>query len=169
MFRQIISAIEYMHRKIIVHRDLKDNNILSDSKMNIKIADFGLSDEVPPGYKLQIYGGSLYYIAPEIFKGEKYGLEIDVWSLGIILYIMVTNRFPFDGETREELIGKILHCNYKIPRFLSTRCKRLLKKMLVLNPSERPSLKRIMEYKWIQTAGGDSSYRNTTKSSYLPL
>ncbi|CAG0913446.1 unnamed protein product [Notodromas monacha] len=140
-FRQIVSAVQYCHQKKIIHRDLKAENLLLDSEMNIKIADFGFSNEFTPGNKLDTFCGSPPYAAPELFQGKKYdGPEVDVWSLGVILYTLVSGSLPFDGANLKELRERVLRGKYRIPFYMSTDCENLLKKFLVLNPLKRASL-----------------------------
>ncbi|XP_023650444.1 serine/threonine-protein kinase MARK2 isoform X11 [Paramormyrops kingsleyae] len=150
-FRQIVSAVQYCHQKCIVHRDLKAENLLLDSDMNIKIADFGFSNEFTLGNKLDTFCGSPPYAAPELFQGKKYdGPEVDVWSLGVILYTLVSGSLPFDGQNLKELRERVLRGKYRIPFYMSTDCENLLKKFLILNPTKRGSLEQqIMKDRWM--------------------
>uniref|UniRef100_A0A7N8Y1T2 non-specific serine/threonine protein kinase n=1 Tax=Mastacembelus armatus TaxID=205130 RepID=A0A7N8Y1T2_9TELE len=129
-FRQIVSAVEYCHQKRIVHRDLK--------------VAFTV------GSKLDTFCGSPPYAAPELFQGKKYdGPEVDVWSLGVILYTLVSGSLPFDGQNLKELRERVLRGKYRIPFYMSTDCENLLKKLLVLNPGKRGSLQQIMKDRWM--------------------
>ncbi|XP_036444276.1 serine/threonine-protein kinase MARK2 isoform X6 [Colossoma macropomum] len=150
-FRQIVSAVQYCHQKCIVHRDLKAENLLLDADMNIKIADFGFSNEFTLGNKLDTFCGSPPYAAPELFQGKKYdGPEVDVWSLGVILYTLVSGSLPFDGQNLKELRERVLRGKYRIPFYMSTDCENLLKKFLILNPTKRGSLEQqIMKDRWM--------------------
>ncbi|XP_060938316.1 MAP/microtubule affinity-regulating kinase 3a isoform X8 [Limanda limanda] len=149
-FRQIVSAVQYCHQKHIVHRDLKAENLLLDADMNIKIADFGFSNEFTMGNKLDTFCGSPPYAAPELFQGKKYdGPEVDVWSLGVILYTLVSGSLPFDGQNLKELRERVLRGKYRIPFYMSTDCENLLKRFLVLNPAKRGTLEQIMRDRWI--------------------
>ncbi|XP_035289317.1 serine/threonine-protein kinase MARK2-like isoform X21 [Anguilla anguilla] len=150
-FRQIVSAVQYCHQKCIVHRDLKAENLLLDSEMNIKIADFGFSNEFTLGNKLDTFCGSPPYAAPELFQGKKYdGPEVDVWSLGVILYTLVSGSLPFDGQNLKELRERVLRGKYRIPFYMSTDCENLLKKFLILNPTKRGSLEQqVMRDRWM--------------------
>ncbi|XP_047541118.1 serine/threonine-protein kinase MARK2-like isoform X4 [Vanessa atalanta] len=159
-FRQIVSAVQYCHQKRIIHRDLKAENLLLDGEMNIKIADFGFSNEFTPGAKLDTFCGSPPYAAPELFQGKKYdGPEVDVWSLGVILYTLVSGSLPFDGSTLRELRERVLRGKYRIPFYMSTDCEHLLKKFLVLNPAKRASLESIMRDKWMNMGYEDDELR----------
>ncbi|XP_027420278.1 serine/threonine-protein kinase MARK1 isoform X5 [Bos indicus x Bos taurus] len=148
--QKIVSAVQYCHQKCIVHRDLKAENLLLDADMNIKIADFGFSNEFTVGNKLDTFCGSPPYAAPELFQGKKYdGPEVDVWSLGVILYTLVSGSLPFDGQNLKELRERVLRGKYRIPFYMSTDCENLLKKLLVLNPIKRGSLEQIMKDRWM--------------------
>uniref|UniRef100_A0AAQ5Y418 non-specific serine/threonine protein kinase n=1 Tax=Amphiprion ocellaris TaxID=80972 RepID=A0AAQ5Y418_AMPOC len=125
-------------------------NLLLDADMNIKIADFGFSNEFTLGKKLDTFCGSPPYAAPELFQGKKYdGPEVDVWSLGVILYTLVSGSLPFDGQNLKELRERVLRGKYRIPFYMSTDCENLLKKLLVLNPGKRGSLQQIMKDRWM--------------------
>uniref|UniRef100_A0A8C9TJG4 MAP/microtubule affinity-regulating kinase 3 n=1 Tax=Scleropages formosus TaxID=113540 RepID=A0A8C9TJG4_SCLFO len=159
-FRQIVSAVQYCHQKHIVHRDLKAENLLLDADMNIKIADFGFSNEFTLGNKLDTFCGSPPYAAPELFQGKKYdGPEVDVWSLGVILYTLVSGSLPFDGQNLKELRERVLRGKYRIPFYMSTDCENLLKRFLVLNPTKRGTLEQIMKDRWINAGCEDDELK----------
>uniref|UniRef100_A0A8C7KGJ8 MAP/microtubule affinity-regulating kinase 3 n=1 Tax=Oncorhynchus kisutch TaxID=8019 RepID=A0A8C7KGJ8_ONCKI len=159
-FRQIVSAVQYCHQKCIVHRDLKAENLLLDADMNIKIADFGFSNEFTMGNKLDTFCGSPPYAAPELFQGKKYdGPEVDVWSLGVILYTLVSGSLPFDGQNLKELRERVLRGKYRIPFYMSTDCENLLKKFLILNPTKRGSLEQIMKDRWMNVGHEDEELK----------
>lgn len=163
-FRQIVSAVQYCHQKQIIHRDLKAENLLLDSEMNIKIADFGFSNEFVPGQTLDTFCGSPPYAAPELFKGLRYeGPEVDIWSLGVILYTLVSGTLPFDGNNLKELRERVLRGKYRIPFYMSTDCENLLKKFLVLNPLKRASLETIMKDKWMNVGYEDDELKPFTE------
>ncbi|XP_056619945.1 MAP/microtubule affinity-regulating kinase 3 isoform X5 [Triplophysa dalaica] len=159
-FRQIVSAVQYCHQKRIVHRDLKAENLLLDADMNIKIADFGFSNEFTLGNKLDTFCGSPPYAAPELFQGKKYdGPEVDVWSLGVILYTLVSGSLPFDGQNLKELRERVLRGKYRIPFYMSTDCENLLKRFLVLNPVKRGTLEQIMKDRWINAGSEEDELK----------
>ncbi|XP_063714547.1 serine/threonine-protein kinase MARK2-like isoform X3 [Symsagittifera roscoffensis] len=169
-FRQIVSAIQYCHAKNIIHRDLKAENLLLDHEMNIKIADFGFSNEFSIGTKLDTFCGSPPYAAPELFQGKKYdGPEVDVWSLGVILYTLVSGSLPFDGGTLKELRERVLRGKYRIPFYMSTDCENLLKRFLVLNPVKRSTLEQIMQDRWMNMGYEDETMRPYNGQSPLPF
>lgn len=150
-FQQIIAAVEYCHRHKIVHRDLKPENLLLDDKLNVKIADFGLSNIMTDGNFLKTSCGSPNYAAPEVISGKLYaGPEVDVWSSGVILYVMLCGRLPFDDEFIPALFKKISNGVYTLPNHLSPGAKHLLTRMLVVNPLNRITIHEIMEDEWFK-------------------
>ena len=107
-FQQIMSGVEYCHRHNVVHRDLKPENLLLDQNLNVKIADFGLSNMMTDGEFLRTSCGSPNYAAPEVISGKLYaGPEVDIWSCGVILYALLCGTLPFDDEHVPTLFRKI--------------------------------------------------------------
>ncbi|XP_049841096.1 serine/threonine-protein kinase SIK2-like isoform X2 [Schistocerca gregaria] len=169
-FWQILSAVEYCHNKRVVHRDLKAENLLLDANMNIKIADFGFSNYFTPGETLSTWCGSPPYAAPEVFEGKRYvGPEIDIWSLGVVLYVLVCGALPFDGSSLQSLRDRVLSGRFRIPYFMSSDCESLIRKMLVLDPCRRYTVEQIKRHRWMSAeaprllpsgAGGTSSEPN---------
>ncbi|CAH8435443.1 unnamed protein product [Schistosoma rodhaini] len=149
-FRQILSAVQYCHRKNIVHRDLKAENLLLDYQNNIKLADFGFANHFNAASLLDTFCGSPPYAAPELLNGEKYmGPEVDVWALGVLLYLFISGTLPFEASTLKELHRRITQCDYRIPYFMSTKCELIIKRMLEIDPIKRSCLEELMEDPWI--------------------
>eukprot|EP00093_Oithona_nana_P014151 14151.XXX_325040_330751_1 [CDS] Oithona nana genome sequencing. len=150
-FWQILEAVDYCHAHNVVHRDLKAENLLLDANMNIKIADFGFSNYYKSDGHLATWCGSPPYAAPEVFEGKKYcGPEIDVWSLGVVLYVLVCGALPFDAATLPALRDRVLSGRFRIPFFMSTECESLVRKMLVRDPAKRYTLKMVRKHVWMQ-------------------
>ncbi|BDA43258.1 Serine/threonine protein kinase OSK3 [Coccomyxa sp. Obi] len=148
-FQQIISGVEYCHRNMVVHRDLKPENLLLDSKMNIKIADFGLSNVMRDGHFLKTSCGSPNYAAPEVISGKLYsGPEVDVWSCGVILYALLCGSLPFDDENIPNLFRKIKGGIYNLPTHLSAGARDLIPRMLVVDPLKRITIPEIRQHPW---------------------
>ncbi|XP_030633293.1 serine/threonine-protein kinase SIK2 [Chanos chanos] len=149
-FWQILSAVEYCHNRNIVHRDLKAENLLLDGHMNIKIADFGFGNFFQPGEPLATWCGSPPYAAPEVFEGQQYeGPQLDIWSMGVVLYVLVCGALPFDGPTLPVLRQRVLEGRFRIPYFMTEDCEHLIRRMLVLDPSKRLTVAQIKEHKWM--------------------
>jgi len=152
IFRQLIEGVGHCHAKMVVHRDLKPENILMDADFNVKIADFGFSSEWRSGELLTESCGSPNYAAPELLSRDcKYtGPEIDVWSCGVVLYILLCGCLPFDDDNIPELFKKIKQGRYSLPAHLSNAAKDLITRMLDVNPLMRISLQDICNHSWFK-------------------
>ncbi|XP_053781683.1 serine/threonine-protein kinase SIK3 isoform X2 [Desmodus rotundus] len=158
-FKQIVAAVFFCHCRNIVHRDLKAENLLLDANLNIKIADFGFSNHFTPGQLLKTWCGSPPYAAPELFEGKEYdGPKVDIWSLGVVLYVLVCGALPFDGSTLQNLRARVLSGKFRIPFFMSTECEHLIRHMLVLDPSKRLSMEQICKHKWMKLGDTDPTF-----------
>ncbi|KAF2740039.1 Pkinase-domain-containing protein [Polyplosphaeria fusca] len=170
--RQIASALDYCHRNSIVHRDLKIENILISKNGDIKIIDFGLSNLFSPRSQLKTFCGSLYFAAPELLQAKQYtGPEVDVWSFGIVLYVLVCGKVPFDDQSMPQLHAKIKKGHVDYPPWLSAECRNLIHRMLQTDPSQRMTLSEIMNHPWL-TKGFNSppeNYLPTREPLQLPL
>ncbi|KAM5281281.1 serine/threonine-protein kinase SIK1 [Ctenodactylus gundi] len=150
-FRQILSAVGYCHSHHIVHRDLKTENLLLDGNMDIKLADFGFGNFYQSGEPLSTWCGSPPYAAPEVFEGKEYeGPQVDVWSLGVVLYVLVCGSLPFDGPNLPTLRQRVLEGRFRIPFFMSQDCESLIRRMLVVDPAKRITVAQIRQHRWMQ-------------------
>eukprot|EP00127_Corallochytrium_limacisporum_P006909 Clim_evm24s237 gene=Clim_evmTU24s237 len=149
-FRQILSAVDYCHKNKIVHRDLKPENLLLDSDKNIKLVDFGFSNSFRDQSHLDTFCGSPFYAAPEMVNGRRYfGPEVDVWSLGVILYALLCGCLPFDDSNVKILYQKISSGVYKVPPHLSRQARALVRRMLTVDPSKRCTIDELMNHPWV--------------------
>ncbi|CEP13447.1 hypothetical protein [Parasitella parasitica] len=161
--RQIASALDYCHRNSIVHRDLKVENILISRSGTIKVIDFGLSNVFSPRSHLSTFCGSLYFAAPELLDGRMYtGPEVDVWSFGVVIYVLVVGAVPFDDQNVAALHAKVKQGEVEYPGHLSGDCKSLLQRMLVTRRKQRASLSEVIVHPWLNK-GYDAPVEN-----YLP-
>lgn len=150
-FKQIVRAITYCHQLHVVHRDLKPENVVFFQKLGVvKLTDFGFSNKFCPGQKLETSCGSLAYSAPEILLGDSYDAPaVDVWSLGVILYMLVCGQAPFQEANDSETLTMIMDCKYTIPEHISKDCKDLIARMLVRTPEKRATLNEISTHPWL--------------------
>ncbi|KAJ3282388.1 NUAK SNF1-like kinase 1 [Rhizoclosmatium sp. JEL0117] len=147
-FRQVVSAINYCHQNSIIHRDLKPENLLLDKNGNIKIIDFGFGNTFHRDRTLDTYCGSPYYAAPEMVKGIPYtGPEVDMWSLGVILYALITGNLPFDSRDMSILYALIAKGEYE-PIKSSDTANHLVSTMLTVNPLMRAKMNEVMDHPW---------------------
>ncbi|KAG5312296.1 MELK kinase, partial [Acromyrmex insinuator] len=151
-FYQIVSAVAYMHSLGYAHRDLKPENVLLDKDENLKLIDFGLCAKPKMGIQAHLYTscGSPTYAAPELIMGKKYlGSEVDIWSMGVLLYALLCGFLPFDDNNLENLYKKILSGKYEEPYWLSNNSKILIKSMLQIDPAKRITIHELCRHPWI--------------------
>ena len=155
IMKQVLSGINYCHQKNIVHRDLKPENLLLDkdeSSPKIKIIDFGTSQTFDPDQPMSQKFGTPYYIAPEVLK-KKYTAKCDIWSIGVILYILLCGYPPFNGGNDKQIIEAVLKGKFTLeePEWddISEDAKDLVRKMLEYEPSKRISASDALQHKWI--------------------
>ena len=162
-FQQIISGIEYIHKLQIAHRDIKPENMLLTSSKDIKIVDFGLSNTYKKGGLLSTACGSPCYAAPEMLSGKKYkGLSVDIWSCGVVLYVMLCGYLPFEDVNNESLYKKIIAGKYTIPDFVSKSAKDLIKKILETIPE-------IKKHKWFNIVESNVHSGIDTRVNVIPI
>ncbi|XP_041322166.1 SNF-related serine/threonine-protein kinase [Pyrgilauda ruficollis] len=151
-FAQIVHAISYCHKLHVVHRDLKPENVVFFEKQGlVKLTDFGFSNKFQPGKKLTTSCGSLAYSAPEILLGDEYDAPaVDIWSLGVILFMLVCGQPPFQEANDSETLTMIMDCKYTVPPHVSKECKDLITRMLQRDPKRRASLEEIENHAWLQ-------------------
>ena len=156
-FQQLILGLRYCHKQEVAHRDLKPVNILLDVSGVLKISDFGLSNLQPKdGGLLVTQCGTPHYVAPEVISGEPYnGFKADIWSVGIILYVMLTGCLPFDDDGLKAgifngLWFKIRRGEFYLPRFVSADAQELLVRMIEVDPDNRCSIEYIIAHPWFQ-------------------
>ncbi|XP_051062094.1 sperm motility kinase 2B-like [Phodopus roborovskii] len=151
LFHQIVGAVGYCHDQGIVHRDLKPDNIIVDPSGKVKIIDFGLGTKVRPGKQLDRPGGAFHFGAPEFFLGVPYdGPKVDVWTLGVLLFFMVTGTLPFAAPSFSQLWEKVVQGRFEVPNQLSTELQGLIRHLLTVNPSQRPTVKEIKRHSWLR-------------------
>jgi len=148
---QLISGLKYIHTNNIIHRDLKLRNLFLTDKMELKIGDFGLAAKTKYGDKRKTVCGTPNYMAPEIITGNGHCFEVDVWALGIILYVLLVGRLPFETPDVDATYARIQSVSYTFPSELSIShdAKDLVSKILCLDPSKRPSLDQMLSHKFI--------------------
>ena len=148
-FFQLINGLSYLHFNQIIHRDLKPENILLGENKILKIIDFGLSNFCSKNEYLSTPCGSPSYAPPEMIEGNKYnGMLGDIWSCGIILFVMLCGYLPFDGKNNNDLFNKIVKCKVKYPKNIDRNAIDLLKNILVANPNKRINLEQIKKHRF---------------------
>ncbi|GMI69923.1 phosphoenolpyruvate carboxylase kinase 1, PHOSPHOENOLPYRUVATE CARBOXYLASE KINASE 1 [Hibiscus trionum] len=160
VFTQLVEAVVHIQGLGVVHRDIKPENVLFDSRDSVKLTDFGSADLVAMEPMRGVVG-TPYYVAPEILAGREYGEKVDVWSCGVVLYIMLAGYPPFYGETVGEIFEAVMRGNLRFPvrdfQSVSRGVKDLLRKMLCKDASRRLSAEQVLRHPWI-TSGVEAEF-----------
>ncbi|KAG8877412.1 hypothetical protein FRB98_006694 [Tulasnella sp. 332] len=149
IFGELCLALNYVHKLGVVHRDLKLENVLLDERCHVKLSDFGFTREFEQGRLLDTFCGTTGYAAPEMLLCQKYtGSEVDIWSLGIILYTLLVGTLPFDDDDDDAMRQKIIQGEYEEPEWLSSDACDLIKQLLQKDPSMRPTVAQVLAHPW---------------------
>ncbi|CAJ0587170.1 unnamed protein product, partial [Mesorhabditis spiculigera] len=168
VFRQLIEALKYLESQEIVHRDLKCENIFLDANDNVKLGDFGFSRVLKKGEKSDTFCGSKVYVAPEILRARRYeGNAVDIWSSGIVLYIMVTGVMPYDERNMKKMVERQLTHKIRFPTSpeVSNTVRQLLYAILHPEPKSRISYNDMIEHDWLK----DTPYRMNKDDDFKAL
>ncbi|KAJ9581341.1 hypothetical protein L9F63_023479 [Diploptera punctata] len=155
--KQIMSGVKYLHDNSIAHRDLKLGNLLISEDMQVKIGDFGLSTEIRQGEKRKTMCGTPNYIAPEILEKKGHGFEVDIWSLGCILFTFLVGKPPFETAHVEETYLRICGCEYEIPDTVNRDAGKIFRSIFVKNPNTRPNINELAIKKFFREGYTPSS------------
>ena len=176
-FQQLISAIDFCHSRGVYHRDLKPENLLLDEEGNLKVTDFGLSaftEHLKQDGLLHTTCGTPAYVAPEVIGKKGYdGAKADLWSCGVILYVLLAGFLPFQDDNIVAMYRKIYRGDFKCPPWFSSEARRLITKLLDPNPMTRITIAKIMDSSWFKKSAPKSiltkeeqEYQESEKSPF---
>ena len=150
IFQQVFSGLHFLHHRHIAHCDIKLENILMDRAGKVKLCDFGMATQLVEGQMLHKIRGSLLYMAPEMLGRKSYdGLAVDMWSLGVVLYVLVTGEFPYESTTIEGMHKMITSTNYPIPYYLSRSCQISISQLLTVCTQKRITTCQLLQGRWL--------------------
>ena len=154
LIRPLLESVGYLHDLGIVHRDIKPENVLCGENFDsVKIADFGLSKMVLPTEKMDTACGTLSYVAPEVLTMQGYGQEADLWSIGVILFLILCGKLPFDGANHDDIINATIKAEIRVSpgvwNALSEEARDIIKKLLHKDPKERISARAALRHPWL--------------------
>ncbi|XP_038188494.1 sperm motility kinase X-like isoform X2 [Arvicola amphibius] len=165
VFTQLVCAVKYCHENDIAHRDIKPENILIDANKIVKLCDFGLAINVSMEPESTMFCGTLPYCAPELFSSQDYDPRaLDIWSMGVVLYIMMTKHYPFKGKTYNQMKIEMQKPRCYIPPKLPVHIASLIVKLFTTNPRQRPKIHGVMEHEWLK---GSEKFSKPTQSLEL--
>lgn len=164
--KKMLGAVDYLHSQKIAHRDLKPENLLlkSDDDTDVMISDFGLSKIINQDTMMETACGTPYYVAPEVLSASGYDMEVDLWSVGVITYLLLCGFPPFYGDTLPEVFEQIMKADFEFPSpywdDISSTAKEFIQKLLVVDPKKRLTAQQAMEESWIKIGGGSNKPLN---------
>ncbi|KAJ3682337.1 hypothetical protein LUZ60_014910 [Juncus effusus] len=169
---QLMQTLETCHKRGIAHRDIKPDNLLFDQEGKIRLSDFGSAayfgtdNFYHNSHKMSGIVGTPCYVAPEVLRGEDYDEKIDVWSAGVVMYVMLSGgSVPFGGETPAEIFGAVLRGSLRFPlrsfEGVSAMAKDLMRRMICRDASRRFSAQQVLDHPWIMTGGGATAVEET--------
>jgi serine/threonine protein kinase len=166
IIRDVLLGIEGLHRRNISHRDIKPENILIDETGHAKIADFGLSNHMNTNGLLNTACGTIGYVAPEIVQGGPYnGRKADIWSCGILLFVMATGKMPWTSRNTPDILEQALDGDFRVPSSVGISITRMIEKMLIVDPAERPDIEELISNPWLGVSTRKTSRTLPTSSS----
>uniref|UniRef100_A0A7N1A1L5 non-specific serine/threonine protein kinase n=1 Tax=Kalanchoe fedtschenkoi TaxID=63787 RepID=A0A7N1A1L5_KALFE len=171
-FHQLIAAVGYCHARGVFHRDLKPENLLLDENWNLKVSDFGLSalkEQIGPDGLLHTQCGTPAYVAPEVLGKKGYdGAKVDVWSCGIILYVLIAGYLPFNERNLMVMYRKIYEGDFRFPKWTSPDLRRFLLRLLDPNPTTRITVDEVIRDPWF-TNGGEKQLNFLSDDSNMKV
>lgn len=168
--KQILDGVQYLHEKKIIHRDLKLGNLFLNDHLEVKIGDFGLATNVDfEGQRKKTLCGTPNYIAPEILENQGHSFEVDVWSIGVILYTLLCGTPPFETLTVKTTYKKIKDVDFTFPDHICQEAKDLIQKILVFDPKKRPSVAEIKNHPFIKNTMVSFLPQSLVSNSKVPL
>jgi serine/threonine protein kinase len=153
---QILKALECFHEKGYAHRDLKPENILIDSRSRVKVCDLGMARSSGPDGMMSTICGTMPYNPPEIVQGLPYdGSKVDIWSLGILIFVMITGQLPWESDDRQGVMREIIEGVINFPQDFPAELKAIVRVCTNLNPSDRPAATELLEMAWLKEEQSD--------------
>lgn len=150
---QIVQGVKYLHDNRIIHRDLKLGNLFLNDHLHVKIGDFGLATRIEyDGERKKTLCGTPNYIAPEILTKKGHSFEVDIWSIGCVMYTLLVGQPPFETKTLKDTYTRIKKCEYKVPSYLRKSAAEMVIAMLQSNPDKRPTINDLLRFEFINSA-----------------
>lgn len=150
---QIIQGVKYLHDNRIIHRDLKLGNLFLNDMLHVKIGDFGLATRIEyEGERKKTLCGTPNYIAPEILTKKGHSYEVDIWSIGCVMYTLLVGQPPFETKTLKDTYSKIKKCDYRVPSYLRKSAADMVISMLQSNPESRPTIGDLLHFEFLSSS-----------------